>query len=66
MKEKKKKKKEKASSGSAKPNSTVNSSLNAVTDDNDDQYDALPLCAYFGAPERWLVDSGATNHMTLF
>ena len=61
---KKKKKKENATSGSAKPNAASNSALNAVA--SDDEYDASPLCAYFGAPERWLVDSGATDHMTPF
>ena len=60
----KKKKKEKSTLGSAKPNAASGSALNAIA--SDDEYDASPLCAYFGAPERWLVDSGATDHMTPF
>ena len=63
-KEKGEKKKEKPGSGSAKPNAASSSNLNVVA--SDDEYDASPLCAYFGAPENWLVDSGATDHMTPF
>lgn len=65
VREKKKKRKEKTNSGPAKPNSASTSALNAVASD-DDKYDASPLCAYFGAPELWLVDSGATDHMMPF
>ena len=50
-----------STTGPAKPNAA---SLNVVA--SDDEYDASPLCSYFGAPENWLVDSGATDHMTPF
>jgi len=56
------KKNEKSGSGPAKPN--VHSLLNVIASDNES--DASPLCCYFGAPENWLVDSGATDHMTPF
>jgi hypothetical protein len=62
-KKKKKKQKEKSSSGEAKSSKASTSALNAVA--SDDEFDAC-LSAYFGAPENWLVDSGATNHMTPF
>jgi len=40
------------------------SSLNVV-ETSDAESDSPVLC-YFGAPENWLMDSGATNHMTPF
>ena len=64
VRDKREKKKENTGSGPAKPNTARPSALNAVA--SDDEYDAAPLCAYFGAPECWLVDSGATDHMTPF
>jgi len=57
----KKEKNNQSSSGPAKPNTT---SLNVVA--SEDEYDASPLACYFGAPENWLVDSGATDHMMPF
>ena len=40
------------------------SSLNVV--DNSDAQSDSPVFAYFGAPENFLMDSGATDHMTPF
>ena len=40
------------------------SSLNVV-ETSDAESDSPVLC-YFGAPENWLMDSGATDHMTPF
>ena len=41
---------------------TRSSSLNVV--DNSDAQSDSPVFAYFGAPENFLMDSGATDHMT--
>jgi len=57
----KKEKNNQSSSGPVKPNTT---SLNVVA--SEDEYDASPIACYFGAPENWRVDSGATDHMTPF
>ena len=42
------------------------SSLNVVDASSSDESDATPFFTYFGAPENWLFDSSATNHMTPF
>jgi hypothetical protein len=42
----------------------VDSSLNVV--ENTDAESNSPLFCYFGAPESWLMDSGATDHMSPF
>ena len=42
------------------------SSLNVVDTSSSEESDATPFFAYFGAPENWLFDSGATDHMTPF
>ena len=48
-----------SNAGPGKPGS---SSLNVV-ETSDAESDSPVLC-YFGAPENWLMDSGATDHMT--
>ena len=54
--------KKKSNAGPAKAGS---SSLNVVESTSDAESDSPVLC-YFGAPENWLMDSGATDHMTPF
>ena len=44
------------------PSKAGGSSLNVV-ETSDAESDSPVLC-YFGAPENWLMDSGATDHMT--
>ena len=41
-----------------------NASLNVV--ETSDAESDSPIVCYFGAPENWLMDSGATDHMTPF
>ena len=48
----------------ADPARAGSSSLNVV-ETSDAESDSPVLC-YFGAPENWLMDSGATDHMTPF
>ena len=48
-----------------KPAKAGPSNLNVVDASSSDESDA-PFFAYFGAPENWLFDSGATDHMTPF
>ena len=42
------------------------SSLNVIDASSSEESDATPFFTYFGAPENWLFDSGATDHMTPF
>jgi hypothetical protein len=58
------KKKDTPSSSNAGPDKPGGSSLNVV-ETSDAESDSPVLC-YFGAPENWLMDSGATDHMTPF
>ena len=58
------KKKDKSQSSNADPGKPGSSSLNVV-ETSDAESDSPVLC-YFGAPENWLMDSGATDHMTPF
>ena len=48
----------------AGPSKGDKSSLNVV--ENSDAESDSPVFCYFGAPESWLMDSGATDHMTPF
>jgi hypothetical protein len=57
----KKKKADKAKQNKSKSRS---SSLNVV--DNSDAESDSPVFTYFGSPKLWLVDSGATDHMSLY
>ena len=63
-------KKDNASSSNANPTKpkqgkSGSSSLNVVEEVSDAESDS-PFFAYFGAPENWLMDSGATDHMSPF
>ena len=49
-----------------KPAKAGSSTLNVVDASSSDESDATPFFTYFGAPENWLFDSGATDHMTPF
>ena len=49
-----------------KPAKAGSSTLNVVDASSSNESDATPFFAYFGAPENWLFDSGATDHMTPF
>lgn len=48
----------------ANPHKAGGSSLNVV--ENSDAESDSPVLCYLGAPENWLMDSGATDHMTPF
>ena len=58
----KSKKKDTPTSSNAGPGKPGGSSLNVV--ENSDAESDSPVLCYFGAPENWLMDSGATDHMT--
>jgi len=58
----KSKKKDTPTSSNAGPGKPGGSSLNVV--ENSDAESDSPILCYFGAPENWLMDSGATDHMT--
>ena len=60
-------KKEPPNKGKAtKPAKAGSSTLNVVDASSSDESDATPFFTYFGAPENWLFDSGATDYMTPF
>lgn len=50
--------------GDPPPKPNQSSALNVVA--NADAESDSPVCWYLGAPENWLMDSGATDHMTPF
>jgi len=58
------KKKDTSNQSAAGPGKPGGSSLNVV--ENSDAESDSPVLCYFGAPENWLMDSGATDHMTPF
>ena len=59
------KKKDTPHQSNASPGKPGGGSLNVVEHDTDAESESPVLC-YFGAPENWLMDSGATDHMTPF
>ena len=61
---KKKKREKQQQTNSGKPGNTASSSLNVV--DHSDAESEVRFFAYLGSPENWIVDSGATDHMSPF
>ena len=47
-----------------RPGSSTNAGLNVVETEVDAKIES-PIFCYFGAPENWLMDSGAIDHMSL-
>ena len=62
------KKKNDSAAGSTttnRPGSSTNTGLNVVEMEVDAKIES-PIFCYFGVPENWLMDSGATDHMSPF
>ena len=58
-------KKKQSNAGLSNLGQCNNQPLLNVVETSDAKSDS-PMICYFGAPENWLMDSGATNHMTPF